>query len=153
MRMGEGDEVPGLIDLIDARSGSKDVSWMMHPQATASAAASPKLSYLEVERKIPPGPHSSSVLVFPLSLSIPESPFFPLFHLLISPATCKNPRFFSHPHATKVLDWPLMRQFCAGAYLKMPLKGPFFHLPDKLSRTVLHLHQDALLKRFLAFWL
>ena len=48
---GEGIEVFGRIDVIDARLRFKEASWTRHPQATASAAARPKLSYLEEEIK------------------------------------------------------------------------------------------------------
>jgi len=41
---GEGIEVFGRIDVIDARLRFKEASWTRHPQATASAAARPKLS-------------------------------------------------------------------------------------------------------------
>ena len=49
---GEGIEVFGGIDVIDARLSFKEAAWTTQPQATASVAARPKLSYLEEERKI-----------------------------------------------------------------------------------------------------
>jgi hypothetical protein len=55
--------------------------------------------------KTPPGPHSSSALDFPLNLPTPESRFFPLFRLLISPATCRGPGSSSPHLGMKVLAW------------------------------------------------
>jgi hypothetical protein len=52
MWTGEGIEVFGEIDVIDARLRFKEASWTRHPQATASAAANPKLSYRDEAKKI-----------------------------------------------------------------------------------------------------